>query len=157
MTIRMDRCRRPGRSVPVAVLGIALALAACGGSTTTPTQQHQWTAAVTGIGAHAQLTGQGAVAWIPGSTQFVATMQIMNDVQGQVRPWHVHFGTCATGGGIVGADGDYPRLTITGAGSATATATVPMSLDINAPYHINVHLSEAEMATIIACGDLVLN
>jgi hypothetical protein len=66
------------------------------------------------------------------------------------------FNTCAEGGGIVGVDGDYPRLQIGADGSAGATATVPQPLSTGAAYHVNVHLSEAEMDVIIACGDLVI-
>jgi Cu-Zn family superoxide dismutase len=100
------------------------------------------------------LSGESRVVWTPGFSQFLASIELDGDVPGALRPWHVHFGTCSTGGDIVGPPGDYPALAIGGDGSASASATIAFELDVNAAYHVNVHLSPAAMATLIACGDL---
>jgi superoxide dismutase, Cu-Zn family len=100
------------------------------------------------------LNGESRVAWTPGNSQFLASIELDGDAPAALRPWHVHFGTCGTGGGIVGPPADYPPLMIASDGSASASARIDVALDVNAPYHVNVHLSPAEMATLIACGDL---
>lgn len=115
---------------------------------------HEWSADIQGLGEWADISGEAEVRWEEGEEEFTATVDIENDAPGAVRPWHVHFNDCATGGDIVGADGDYPRLTIDEDGTASASVTVPQSLGPEARYHVNVHLSDEDLATIIACGDL---
>lgn len=104
-----------------------------------------------------QLSGAATVLQNEGDTAFTASIDIRNDVPGAARPWHVHFGTCATGGGIVGDDAAYPRLANDGAGASSTTVTIRnIALDPAASYHINVHESDALFTTLIACGDLIL-
>jgi superoxide dismutase, Cu-Zn family len=137
-----------------AIVGV-LVLAGCNGTTATPADV-VWTTSIQGAAGWQHLSGDATVTWTPGASVFSTTMQIAGDEPGAVRPWHVHFNTCATGGGIVGADGDYPRLNIGTDGTATVSTTVPTGLSAAAPYHINVHLSEAQPEVIIACGDLTI-
>jgi hypothetical protein len=115
-----------------------------------------WQATLTGNPGWEHLSGTAQVQQASATANFSATAQIQGDAAGAVRPWHVHNNTCAQGGGIVGADGDYPRLNVGAGGTATATATVPAGLVRGAAYHVNVHLSVAEMGTVIACGDLAI-
>lgn len=89
---------------------------------------------------------------ITGNT--AAAVTIGGASSGAQHPWHVHFGTCATGGGIVGAPSAYPVLQPGANGNATATATVAVGLDPDADYHINIHRSPADLGTIVSCGDL---
>jgi hypothetical protein len=112
--------------------------------------------AFTGVPGFQQIQGDAMVTWTPGDQLFNAVASISGDAQGLVRPWHVHFGTCATGGAIVGSDAQYPRLVIGADGTATAAVDVRYELSPNVPYHINFHKSDAELDTIIACGDLLL-
>lgn len=102
------------------------------------------------------INGVGIVSQTIGEQSFTAAVRIRSDVSDAVRPWHVHFGTCATGGGIVGDDAAYRRLVMDNDGTATSSATIGVALDPRAPYHINIHESDAAFNTIIACGDLVL-
>jgi hypothetical protein len=113
-----------------------------------------WQATLTGSPGWEHVSGTAQVQSAAATANFAATAQIQGDAAGAVRPWHVHQNTCAQGGGIVGADADYPRLTVGAAGTATATAAVPAGMATGAAYHVNVHLSVAEMGTVIACGDL---
>lgn len=83
-----------------------------------------------------------------------ATITINNATPGAVHPWHVHVGTCATGGGIFGDAGDYPALTVAADGNASANATIDVALNEQSSYHVNVHRSPTDLGTIIACGDL---
>ena len=100
-------------------------------------------------------SGSAEVSWTQGAAQFTASVAIANDIPTAARPWHVHFGTCATGGDIVGPSGSYPLLVVDATGSAQMTTVVAYELDRIAPYHINVHESQAALATIIACGNLM--
>jgi hypothetical protein len=70
-------------------------------------------------------------------------------------PWHVHDGTCETGGPIVGDATAYAPLMVGADGRAEATARL-LGLKLNEAkkYHINVHRSPTDLATIIACGEL---
>lgn len=135
----------------IAMFGL---MAACGDGATAPTPELEWEATVVGVDGWEQLLGEATAVAFAGAPQFATTMVLVGDEPGAVRPWHVHHNTCTEGGGIVGADGDYPRLQVDAAGQAQVTTTVPAGLDPAANYHVNVHLSEAEMQVIIACGDL---
>lgn len=69
------------------------------------------------------------------------------------HPWHVHTGTCASGGGIVGSMSAYPVLTANLNGTASANTSIGVALRENERYHVNVHRSPADL-TVIACGNL---
>lgn len=99
------------------------------------------------------ITGSAAVT--PGTTGAVtATISISGATAGDVHPWHVHNGTCATGGGVVGPGSAYTPLTVAAGGTASSSATLPTGLDGTQKYHVNVHKSPTDMGTIVACGDL---
>lgn len=130
-------------------------LAACDtGTAPDPIAEWQWHGFLQAEAGWESLSGQAATAWIEGRQTFVAGAELSGDEAGEVRPWHVHHNTCAEGGGIVGSDGDYPRLVIGAQGEAVVITEVAAGLDPAADYHVNVHLSEEEMDVIIACTDL---
>ena len=79
---------------------------------------------------------------------------IRGSTAGMFHPWHVHHGTCGSGGGIVGAAGAYPALQTNANGGASAAAQLGLALNDDARYHVNVHRSSSEMGVIIACGNL---
>lgn len=114
-----------------------------------------WTATLAPNVGYSGLTGTATVRQDVGAQSFDASASIRGDTPGAVRPWHVHFGNCATGGDIVGGDLTYPRLIVDASGAADASVTIPVALDPVAQYHVNVHLSDAQLGTIIACGDLI--
>lgn len=118
---------------------------------------YEWSADIQGLGEWEDLEGEAEAQWTEDDDEFDTAVEIRNDEPGAVRPWHVHFNDCATGGGIVGLDDDYPRLEVDEDGTATASVTVPQRLEPGAPYHVNIHLSDDELETIIACGDLELD
>ena len=82
-----------------------------------------------------------------------ASVRIWGAQSGARHPWHVHSGTCASGGPIVGAASAYPLLGVGTDGGATASASVDVALDESQSYHVNVHRSPTDMS-VIACGDL---
>lgn len=85
----------------------------------------------------------------------VVTLVLTGLPSGGPYPWHVHDGTCETGGPIVGDATAYPPLTVGVDGRAEANARL-LNLKLNEAkkYHINVHRSATDLATIIACGEL---
>lgn len=78
----------------------------------------------------------------------------LEGVAAGVFPWHLHQGSCATGGDIVGDAEFYPPLRVGSSGVASVTARLPMPLSGATPYHINVHASTSDLGTIVACADL---
>jgi hypothetical protein len=115
-----------------------------------------WRANLVGIGAFSTLVGDSTVVQGEGELAFNASITLRNDAIGAVRPWHVHFGVCASGGAIVGPADAYAPLVIGSDGAAVSDTLVRVGLDVNAPYHVNVHKSAAELDVIIACGNLVI-
>ena len=91
-----------------------------------------------------------------GEAAFIATISIREDVPGSLRPWHVHFGTCLSGGDIVGSDQAYLRLGVGSDGFSSTAVQIRVGLDPRAPYHVNVHFSDQMFDRIIACGDLIV-
>ena len=89
-----------------------------------------------------------------GTGTSTASVSIGGAAPGSRHPWHVHTGSCANTGGIVGDPGAYPLLEVGADGRASATASIAVGLDDEGAYNVNVHRSTAEMSTVIACGDL---
>jgi hypothetical protein len=83
-----------------------------------------------------------------------SAINLIGGDSGGTHPWHIHEGTCATGGPIVGDPGAYPPLRPGQAGAATANARVRVQLVPGRDYHINVHRSPQALDQIIGCGDL---
>lgn len=83
-----------------------------------------------------------------------AAVSIAGATAGSRHPWHVHSGTCATGGPIMGDAAAYPVLAVGAGGEASASASLAIGLDDDATYHVNVHRSPSDLGTIVACGDL---
>lgn len=81
-------------------------------------------------------------------------ISISGATPGAVHPWHVHSGSCANSGGVIGSVGDYSVLTVGADGTASATVTIGAPLTEGNAYSVNVHRSVSELGTIIACGDL---
>ncbi|MEX0778827.1 MAG: CHRD domain-containing protein [Balneolales bacterium] len=108
---------------------------------------------ITGTENFPELSGEGNVISL--NNEFTANVTINGAEPDSEHPWHVHEGTCATGGGIVGPPDEYALLEVSDEGSAEATATIiGTGLSEDGNYHINVHLSADDLGTIIGCGDL---
>ena len=85
----------------------------------------------------------------------VTTVMLAGLPSGGPYPWHVHDGTCETGGPVVGDATAYPPLTVGADGRAEASARLlGIKLNEAQKYHINVHRSATDLGTIIACGEL---
>jgi hypothetical protein len=118
--------------------------------------EHRWSVSFEGTGEWEDVSAMSYVQWAAGASSFTANLRVSGDESEAVRPWHVHQGTCAQGGEVVGGGAHYPALNMDSGGSAEATAVVATALDPAARYHVNVHRSPSEMNTIVACGDLVM-
>lgn len=118
-----------------------------------PTQQgEQWTANLAAQGGATSLSGRVVSRVIAGQT--TSTINVSGATAGGRHPWHVHSGSCGSGGPIVGDPSAYPLLTIGDNGQGTASAQVQIQLREAERYHVNVHASPSDMGTIVACGDL---
>jgi hypothetical protein len=82
-------------------------------------------------------------------------LQISGAAPGATYPWHIHTGSCADGmTPVVGDASLYTALGASGDGTASLMTTIPVTLNQNQGYHVNVHASPTDMGTIVACGDL---
>jgi hypothetical protein len=139
----------------IALLPVVLAMACAPAFVADPTPPPvmRWQASVTGTpqfeAARADAT---AIRTVGGTT---VEIRFAGGEPGATHPWHVHHGSCAQRGGIVGEPAEYPPLQVGTDGTATATALVEFELQEGQPFHINVHRSPAELGTIVACGELV--
>ena len=112
-----------------------------------------WSGNVAGRSTFTGITGTVRARVEGGNT--TATIRLTGLTPGGHHPWHLHEGTCETGGPIVGNPEAYTPLHVGNDGSAEATARLT-SLRLNEAqkYHANVHLSAGNMGTVIACGNV---
>ena len=115
-------------------------------------QGEVWNARLAGQGNFTSVTGTASATSI--NAQMTANISLTGATAGAVYPWHVHEGKCGSGGAIVGDASAYTPLTVGSDGTAQGNATVGTTLHEAREYHVNVHASASDMATIIACGNL---
>ena len=148
-----------------AFLALAALTVACGPSTSTggsvpapisaSRASANWMATLTPVGAS---TVRGMAMVHTMGNQQTVEMQISGGTAAGVYPWHIHTGSCADGmGAIVGPAQLYTALGAGNDGSASLTTTLPVVLDANSRYHVNVHASPSDMGTIVSCGDLTMH
>ncbi|HEV2148681.1 MAG TPA: hypothetical protein VGR37_14855 [Longimicrobiaceae bacterium] len=97
---------------------------------------------------------RGTARAVARSGHTVATVALTGARAGAVHPWHIHEGTCGSGGSIVGAGNAYPPLQVASNGAANAEAHLMLTLNEARSYHVNVHASPTELGNIVACGEL---
>jgi len=83
-----------------------------------------------------------------GKTTVVITLS--NQPEGVAQPAHIHAGTCASIGAVV-----YP-LTLVVDGRSETVFDLPLTTMLSAAtdLSINVHMSELDLGTYVACGDI---
>lgn len=117
-----------------------------------PTKQGEdWDANLTSA-TNPSIRGTAEARVISGET--TVTISLTGAPAGVAMPWHVHEGSCGSGGPIVGSAAAYQPITIGNDGRATGSARIGVRLDEAKSYHVNVHESTSNLATIIACGNL---
>jgi hypothetical protein len=112
-----------------------------------------WTATLAGKDGR-KVTGAATVKPGAGGAGSEVTVTIDGDTPGATRPWHIHAGSCAKSGGVVGAARAYTPIAIDLKGHGTATAKLDVALSDTTTYYVNIHDAAAAMQTIVACGDL---
>ncbi len=112
-----------------------------------------WRGTVTGRDVYSTVTGT-VRAHVEGDNT-VTTIVLSGLTPGRQHPWHLHEGTCETGGPIFGHPDAYTPLQVGNDGRAEGTARlVNLKLNEARKYHANVHLSADNLGTIIACGNV---
>ena len=98
----------------------------------------------------------GSVTVAPAATggQTTATVTLTGAPANGTHPWHLHSGTCAEKGPIVGPPAAYTPLTVDGTGAARIEATLPFATPGAGSYSVNVHMSPTQMGMIVGCADL---
>jgi superoxide dismutase, Cu-Zn family len=84
------------------------------------------------------------------------TIKFEKDVAGAERPWHIHHGTCAKPGIIVGGARIYPAIKVDAKGAGNAKLTLPIVLPDTGVFYVSVHESAKNMSKVVACGDMTL-
>ena len=117
----------------------------------------QWNATLStpsGMTGAVDVDGTASLAASGVSTSLV-TVSITNAAPNGAHPWHLYQGSCGDAGAtIVGSGSTYPPLKVDKYGKATATATLPLALPTSGSYYVAVNASEANMQTVVACGNL---
>jgi hypothetical protein len=138
--------------MPIRTLFLLVAGAALAACATVPLfEPREWNATVQPRGEEQARASVRAVTTVNST---VAAINLAGGQPGATHPWHIHSGSCASGGPIVGDAGRYPPLRPGSGGTAAATATINVVLVPGQAYHVNVHRSPEQLAEIIACGDL---
>ena len=107
-----------------------------------------------GLEGVAQVRGEAWLARTKNGRDVRAHVSISNATPGAVHPWHVHRGQCGSDLGILGDAADYKPLSVSDDGRASRDATLDIPLPQDGNYYVNVHASESNMQTIVACGNL---
>ncbi|MGH7482325.1 MAG: hypothetical protein ACRELV_09230 [Longimicrobiales bacterium] len=96
----------------------------------------------------------GAATARTGWGQTGVSVAIAGADNGSQHPWHIHSGTCGSGGPIIGDATRYPVLRVGSNGRASASASLNVELAAGQSYYVNVHESPTDLGTIVACGPL---
>jgi len=102
----------------------------------------------------------GSVVVEPGAkpNHTVVRVVISGDAPGAMRPWHLHAGTCAADGRllgpIVGPEQSYARIRINPRGNGVAVVDLPIPFPEAGELCVHVHESTKVMRHIVTCGQL---
>lgn len=132
-------------------LGLAVIVLGAACATIPVYEPREWNATVEPRG-DSEIRANVRAGTAPGQT--AVSINMAGGEAGGTHPWHIHRGTCETGGGIVGDPAAYPPLQPTSAGGATASAYLQVQLVPDEDYHVNVHRSPQLLNQIVACGNL---
>ncbi len=113
----------------------------------------EWSAKITGKDGR-KVTGSATAVPTADGAGTLVSVTLEGDTPGATRPWHVHSGSCAASGGVVGGGRAYSALTIDPKGHATGKATLAVTLPDTGKFYVNIHDAATAMSIIVACGDL---
>lgn len=107
-----------------------------------------WTATLDPVGT-STMRGTATVQTV--NNQQTIHLQITGGTPSASHPWHLHSGSCGTGGSVVGST-PYPALGT--ASDGTASMSTVLATPVSGGNHfVDVHLSPSD-PTVAACGDL---
>lgn len=151
----------------ITVAALALAFAAC---VQPPPEvsygmvepQPLWSATVRAVGSESEAGDaptadmRGEAMMMPGGRENETTVQlgILNAPPGSRFAWHVHHGSCGSGGKPLGSASSYPLLVITPSGTAGVRITLRVPLPTDGQFHVDVHRSSVPTERVVVCGDL---
>jgi len=118
-----------------------------------PAAGARWNATLMSM-AGTQVTGTASAMAGSSAGTTMAEITISGAPANGEHPWHIHSGTCAGGGDIVGPATDYTPIKADASGNGTSMATVNIAAPTSGEFHVNVHMSPSDLKTIVACGDL---
>ncbi len=91
----------------------------------------------------------GQVYWEEKNGKVVVTIDLVGEPKSASQPAHLHVGTCQNPGAI-----KYPLSNVVGGKSETTLNVSYDQLKQDLPLIANVHKSDAEIKTYVACGDV---
>lgn len=103
-----------------------------------------------------KITGEATMKEGEDGKSTVVEIMLVGDENGATRPWHVHVGSCAKGGGVFGGGKSYTPVATSG-GHGMSKATLPVAVPDTGSYYVNIHESAGNMGKIVACGDLMMH
>ncbi len=112
----------------------------------------RWNGQILSTGVAGNVRGSAAATTIGSRTEVVVS--ISRGTPGGEHPWHVHRGTCGSGGPVVGSAAAYPILRPDQAGNANEVANLSVGLDPAQSYYVNIHESPQNPGSIVACAEL---
>ena len=123
-----------GVAVAVAALGLA---AACGGGEDSASVQ---------LSEQAGSGQSGTATFAAQGEKTTVTIEVSNPPAGR-QPSHIHEGTCEN-------PNPAPAFALENVEDGRAETTVGVSLEelLSGDYYVNVHESDAEIDTVVACG-----
>jgi hypothetical protein len=144
---------RTGVVLGVLMAVLALAVAGCGGDDDEPAAETTTTAAeaapVTVDLSEQNESGQSGTATLEPMSGGMTHVTIeLSSPPADPQPAHIHSGTCAELGDVV-----HPLTNVEGGSSETDVAASLEDLQ-GSNFAINVHMSEADIGTYVACGDI---
>jgi hypothetical protein len=144
---------RMGVVLTVLIAALALAVAGCGGDDEEPAAETTTAAAgggtVTVDLAEQNGSGQSGTATLESMDGGMTHVTIeLSSPPADPQPAHIHSGSCAELGDVV-----HPLTNIEGGSSETDVAASLEDLQAG-DFAVNVHMSEADIGTYVACGDI---
>jgi len=144
---------RMGLVLTVLMAAMALAVAGCGGDDEEPAAETATAAAgggrVTVDLSEQNGSGQSGTATLESMDGGMTHVTIeLSSPPADPQPAHIHSGTCAELGDVV-----HPLTNVEGGSSETDVAASLEDLQA-ADFAVNVHMSEADIGTYVACGDI---
>lgn len=142
------------RRSSVATALVALAIASSAAVAMSPIHL-EWEGKLAGKDG-SKITGEATMKEGEDGKSTVVELMLVGDENGATRPWHVHVGSCAKGGGVFGGGKSYTPVATSG-GHGMSKATLPVAVPDTGSYYVNIHESASNMGKIVACGDLTMH